>query len=150
MVCVTALFLASPHRPGCLSDWMMAHSSLHCHICHLYPSAHPPGPARTHARPPGHWGVLEAHRAPGPGQAVAGLVLAVFGGRAGVSRLECGRGSCGSSTARPPEERAPWTAAYQAPPSMGFSRQEYWSGVPLPSPTLGRFLVFSGSLLAGL
>ena len=30
----------------------------------------------------------------------------------------------------------PWTAAYQAPPSMGFSRQEYWSGVPLPSPKL--------------
>ena len=27
----------------------------------------------------------------------------------------------------------PWTAAYQAPPSVGFSRQEYWSGVPLPS-----------------
>ena len=27
----------------------------------------------------------------------------------------------------------PWTAAYQAPPSMGFSRQECWSGVPLPS-----------------
>ena len=28
----------------------------------------------------------------------------------------------------------PMTAAYQAPPTMGFSRQEYWSGVPLPSP----------------
>ena len=28
----------------------------------------------------------------------------------------------------------PWTAAYQAPPSMGFSRQKYWSGLPLPSP----------------
>ena len=28
----------------------------------------------------------------------------------------------------------PWTAAYQAPPSTGFSRQEYWNGVPLPSP----------------
>ena len=28
----------------------------------------------------------------------------------------------------------PWTAAYQAPPSMGFSRQEYWRGLPLPSP----------------
>ena len=28
----------------------------------------------------------------------------------------------------------PWTAAYQAPPSMGFARQEYWSGLPLPSP----------------
>ena len=29
----------------------------------------------------------------------------------------------------------PWSAAYQAPPSMGFSRQDYWSGVPLPSPS---------------
>ena len=29
----------------------------------------------------------------------------------------------------------PWIAAYQAPPSMGFSRQEYWSGLPLPSPS---------------
>ena len=28
----------------------------------------------------------------------------------------------------------PWTAAYQFPPSIGFSGQEYWSGVPLPSP----------------
>ena len=28
----------------------------------------------------------------------------------------------------------PWTAAYQAPSSMGFSKQEYWSGLPLPSP----------------
>ena len=30
----------------------------------------------------------------------------------------------------------PWTAAHQAPPSMGFSRQEYWSGVPVPLPTV--------------
>ena len=30
----------------------------------------------------------------------------------------------------------PWTAAYQAPLSTGFSRQEYWSGVPLPSPII--------------
>ena len=29
----------------------------------------------------------------------------------------------------------PWTAAHQAPLSKGFSRQEYWSGLPLPSPT---------------
>ena len=28
----------------------------------------------------------------------------------------------------------PWTVAYKAPPSMGFSRQEYWSGLPFPSP----------------
>ena len=29
---------------------------------------------------------------------------------------------------------APWTVAHQTPLSMGFSRQEYWSGVPFPSP----------------
>ena len=35
-----------------------------------------------------------------------------------------------------PTIETPWTAAHQAPLSMGFSRQEYWSGVPLPSLTL--------------
>ena len=35
-----------------------------------------------------------------------------------------------------PTLSTPWTAAYQAPPSMGFSRQKYWSGVPLPPPYL--------------
>ena len=35
----------------------------------------------------------------------------------------------------------PWTAAYQAPPSMGFSRQEYWSGVPLPSPHASKVML---------
>ena len=37
----------------------------------------------------------------------------------------------------------PWTAAFQAPPSMGFSRQEYWSGVPRPSliPVFNQFPV---------
>ena len=42
----------------------------------------------------------------------------------------------------------PWTAAHQAPPSMGFSRQEYWSGVPLPSPRdmLGGDWSFQGVL----
>ena len=43
---------------------------------------------------------------------------------------------------------APWTAAYQAPPSVGFSRREYWSGVPLPSPycflALSFFFFLSG------
>ena len=41
----------------------------------------------------------------------------------------------------------PWTAPYQAPPSIGFSRQEYWSGVPFPSPkivpTLKENMVYS-------
>ena len=35
----------------------------------------------------------------------------------------------------------PWTIAYQAPPSMGLSRQEYWSGLPFPSPK-GRYISF--------
>ena len=36
-----------------------------------------------------------------------------------------------------PTLATPWTVDYQAPPSMGFSMQKYWSGVPLPSPVLG-------------
>ena len=36
----------------------------------------------------------------------------------------------------------PWSAAYQAPPSMGFSRWEYWSGLPLPSPPWANPCVF--------
>ena len=50
----------------------------------------------------------------------------------------------------------PWTAAYQAPPSVGFSRQDYWSGVPLPPPEWGllstkvcRLLFIVASLVAG-
>ena len=39
----------------------------------------------------------------------------------------------GKSPSRVRPSATPWTAAYQAPPSMGFSRQEYWSGLPLPS-----------------
>ena len=35
---------------------------------------------------------------------------------------------------RVPLFATPWTVACQAPPSMGFSRQEYWSGLPFPSP----------------
>ena len=43
----------------------------------------------------------------------------------------------------------PWTAAYQAPPSMGFSRQEYWSGVPLPSPMIRLVLLIPKELWNG-
>ena len=38
----------------------------------------------------------------------------------------------------------PWTTAYQAPPSMGFSRQEYWSGLPL-TPMYNSLYLFSGT-----
>ena len=40
----------------------------------------------------------------------------------------------------------PWTAAFQAPPSMGFSRQEDWSGVPLPSPSVPWSLYYLGTM----
>ena len=43
----------------------------------------------------------------------------------------------------------PWTAAYQVPPSIGFSRQEYWSGVPLPSPVACIYIhTYDGLLLS--
>ena len=48
------------------------------------------------------------------------------------------------SHAQPPA--TPWTAAHQAPLSMGLSRQEYWTGVPLPSPKIdftGFFFTYS-------
>ena len=38
------------------------------------------------------------------------------------------------------DSATPWTVAYQASLSMGFSRQEYWSGLPFPSPLTGRML----------
>ena len=38
----------------------------------------------------------------------------------------------------------PWTAAYHAPPSMGFSRQEYWSGLPLLSPMTNLDSILNG------
>ena len=44
----------------------------------------------------------------------------------------------------------PWTAAHQAPPFIGFSRQEYWSGVPLPSPILRIILVYYIYCVSGL
>ena len=47
-----------------------------------------------------------------------------------------------------PTLATPWTAAYQAPPSMGFSRQEYWSGVPLPSHIVLKLPIFNHVILA--
>ena len=38
------------------------------------------------------------------------------------------------SLSRVPLFVTPWTVIYQTPPSMGFSRQEYWNGLPFPSP----------------
>ena len=41
-----------------------------------------------------------------------------------------------------PDSLRPWTAAYQAPLSMAFSRQEYWNGLPFPSPVTSRVVKF--------
>ena len=49
------------------------------------------------------------------------------------SRCSCGSGG-GLGTESSPTLAAPWTVACRAPLSMGFSRQEYWSGLPFPSP----------------
>ena len=50
--------------------------------------------------------------------------------------LQCMKGKSESEVAQScPTLTTPWTAAYQAPLSMGLSRQVYWSGVPLPSPS---------------
>ena len=48
--------------------------------------------------------------------------------------LPKGKGSESEVTQSCPTLWDPWTIARQAPPSMGFSRQEYWSGSPFPSP----------------
>ena len=49
----------------------------------------------------------------------------------------------GKSLSRVRPSETPWPAAYKAPPSMGFSRQEYWSGVPSPSPLGSRTEAYS-------
>ena len=50
------------------------------------------------------------------------------------SGLDFGLRECCGCFGRVRLFETPWTVAYQAPPSMGFSRQEYWSGLPFPSP----------------
>ena len=53
-----------------------------------------------------------------------------------MSAVECtGEGGGAGLVAKSnPTFATPWTVAYQAPQSVGFSRQEYWSGLPFPSP----------------
>ena len=67
-----------------------------------------------------------------PGSLVPGILqartlewVAIAFSNAGKRKLKV------KSLSRAQLSATPWTAAYQAPPSLGFSRQEYWSGVPL-------------------
>ena len=70
-----------------------------------------------------------------PGSPVPGILQARTLEWAAISFSNAGKWKVKvKSLSRVRLSATPWTAAYQAPPSMGFSRQEYWSGVPLPSP----------------
>ena len=69
-----------------------------------------------------------------PRSAVPGILQARTLGRVAISFSNAGKWKVKvKSLSRVRLLTTPWTAAHQAPPSMGFSRQEYWSGVPLPS-----------------
>ena len=69
-----------------------------------------------------------------PGSPVPGIPQARTLGRAAISFSNAWKWKVKvKSLSRVWLLATPWTAAYQAPPSLGFSRQEYWSGVPLPS-----------------
>ena len=73
-----------------------------------------------------------------PGSPVPGILQARTLERAAISFSNAQKWKVkGKSLSRVRLLATPWTAAYQAPPPMGFSRQEYWSGVPLPSPLYG-------------
>ena len=70
-----------------------------------------------------------------PGSAVPGILQARTPEWVAISFSNAWKWKVkGKSLSRARLLATPWTAAYQAPPSMGLSRQEYWSGVPLPSP----------------
>ena len=71
-----------------------------------------------------------------PGSPVPGILQARTVERVAISSSNAWKWKVkGKSLSRARLLATPWTAAYQAPPSMGFSRREYWSGVPSPSPT---------------
>ena len=85
-----------------------------------------------------------------PGSPVPGILQARTLEWVSISFSNAGKWRVkGKSLSRVQLLATPWTAAYQAPPSMGFSRQEYWSGVPLPSP-YWPVIFFSCSVLVQL
>ena len=73
-----------------------------------------------------------------PGSAVPGILQASTLEWVAISFSNAGKWKVKvKSLSRVQLFATPWTAAYQAPAPMGFSRQEYWSGLPLPSPAFG-------------
>ena len=92
-----------------------------CCCCCCWVASVVPSSVRPHRRPP--TGLPCPWDSPGKNTGVGCHCL-----------LQCMKVKSESDVARCVRLLAtPWTVAYQAPPSMGFSRQEYWSGLPLPS-----------------
>ena len=82
-----------------------------------------------------------------PGSPVPGILQAKTLEWVAISFSNAGTGKVKvKSLSRVQLFTTPWSAAYQAPLSMGFSRQEYWSGVPLPSPMKSNPLQLEKSL----
>ena len=78
---------------------------------------------------------MRPHRRQSPGSPVPGILQARTLEWVAISFFSASKWKVKvKSLSRVRPSATPWTAAYQAPPSMGFSRQECWSGVPLPSP----------------
>ena len=78
-----------------------------------------------------------------PGSAVPGILQARTLEWVAISFSNAGKGKVKvKSLSHVRLFATPWTAAHQAPLSMGFSRQEYWSGWPLPSPQWGLITFF--------
>ena len=76
-----------------------------------------------------------------PGSAVPGILQARTLEWVAISFSKAGKRKVNvKSLSRARLLATPWTAAYQAPPPMVFSRQEYWSGVPLPSQDLSLYI----------
>ena len=78
-----------------------------------------------------------------PGSAVPGILQARTLEWVAISFSKAGKRKVNvKSLSRARLLATPWTAAYQAPPPMVFSRQEYWNGLPLPSPTQSTSLLY--------
>ena len=82
---------------------------------------------------------ISSSRGPDPGTELQSPVSSALGGGFITTEppgkpLEVSAAAAAKWLQSCPTLATPWTAASQAPPSMGFSRQKYWSGVPLPSP----------------
>ena len=94
----------------------------------------PPASATVAKSLQSYWTLCDPRDSNPPGSAVPGILQARTLQWVAISFNAWTWKVKGKSLSRVRLLATPWTAAHQTSPSMGFSRQEYWSGVPLPSP----------------